>query len=65
MEDLAYPLGTRVRITADVGEAPAGSVGVVIGYFRREPPAYSVAVRGTPVTVPPTLVEPVEEREQP
>jgi hypothetical protein len=63
--ELVYPLGTRVRITADVGEAPAGSVGVVIGYFRREPPAYSVAVRGTPVTVPPALLEPVDERSQP
>jgi hypothetical protein len=65
MDDLAFPLGARVRVTADVGEAPEGSVGVVIGFYRREPPAYAVAVRGTPVTIPPTRLQHLDEtREQ-
>jgi hypothetical protein len=59
MEKLGYPVGTRVRVTADVGEAPQGVVGVVIGHYRCEPPAYAVAVRGTPVTIPPARLQPV------
>jgi hypothetical protein len=58
MEALRYPVGTRVRVTADVGEAPEGVVGVVIGYYH-DSAAYAVAVRGTPVTIPPARLQPV------
>jgi hypothetical protein len=29
--------GDRVRLTRAVGDLPSGSLGVVIGFFRREP----------------------------
>jgi hypothetical protein len=60
MDDLGYPVGTRVRVTADVGEAPEGVVGVVIGHYRDEPSAYAVAVRGTPVTIPAARLQRVD-----
>ena len=57
MDELVYRVGTRIRLTCDVGGAKAGSEGIVIGYYRKEPPAYCVTIDGRPTVVPPTQLE--------
>jgi hypothetical protein len=59
VDDLAYPIGTRVRLKRDVGDAKSGAEGSVIGYYRRDPPAYAVAIDGNAVAVPPADLEAV------
>jgi hypothetical protein len=59
MDELVYPVGTRVRLTDDLGDARTGAEGVVIGYYRREPPAYAVKIEGRPVAIPPALLDKV------
>ena len=63
MDELVYPVGTRVRVTSDLGEARCGAEGFVIGYYRREAPAYAVKIGGTQVVVPPAYLEQVADEE--
>jgi hypothetical protein len=57
VEELVHPVGTRVRVTCDARNAKAGSEGVVIGYYRREPPEYAVAIGRVVVVVAPACLE--------
>jgi hypothetical protein len=64
MEELPLPVGTRVRVTRAVDGAHAGAEGVVIGYYRRDPPAYAVAIAEHGLPVPPDCLERVDERDE-
>lgn len=63
VDELVYPVGTRVRVMCDVGNAKAGSEGIVIGYYRRQEPEYALAIDGIVVTVAPASLELVTEIE--
>ena len=63
MDELPLPVGTRVRITRSVGDTQSGVEGVVIGYYRRHPPAYAVAIAEQGLPIPPDCLESVDEKE--
>jgi hypothetical protein len=60
MTSLQYGVGTRVRLTRAYGGLVSGSEGHVIGYYRRDPPAYAVTIAGTAVEIPPEYLEAVD-----
>jgi hypothetical protein len=54
-------IGDRVRLVAPVGDIPAGSEGVVFGFYRHpDEPALAVTFAGEARSVPVELVEVVE-----
>ena len=63
MDELPLPVGTRIRITRAVDGAVAGAEGVVIGYYRRDPPAYAVAIAEHGLPVPPDCLQRVDAGE--
>jgi hypothetical protein len=63
MDPLAYGVGTHVRLRRSFGGIVSGSEGVVIGFYRREPPAYAVTIGGKSVEIPPDYLEAIDARE--
>jgi hypothetical protein len=46
-------VGDSVRLTKDVGGAPTGAIGRVLGFLRRDPELLVVLVAGRVLRVPP------------
>ena len=61
MDRLGFAVGTRVRLRRRFGDAASGTEGVVIGYYRKDPPAYAVAIAGKSVELPPDYLEAVDD----
>lgn len=61
MDCLGYAVGTRVRLKRRFGDTASGTEGVVIGYYRKDSPAYAVAIAGKSVKLPPDYLEVVDD----
>ena len=55
-----YPIGTHVRLVRSFNGLASGSEGVVIGYYRTDPPAYAVTFGSKPIPIPPEHLVAVE-----
>ena len=60
MDNLDYAIGTRVRLVLEFCGLISGSEGVVIGFYRTDPPAYAVSIGERSVPIPPEYVIAVE-----
>ena len=63
MDRLAYGVGTHVRLKSSFGGIVSGSEGVVIGFYRKDPPAYAVRIAGISVEIPPKYLEAIDAHE--
>jgi hypothetical protein len=63
MDRLGYGVGTHVRLRRSFGDIVSGSEGVVIGFYREDPPAYAVAIGETSVKIPPEYLEAIDVQE--
>lgn len=61
MKDLDYPVGARVKLERSYDGCASGSVGVVVGFYRTDPPAYSVRIAERWLRIPPECLAPVDE----
>jgi hypothetical protein len=64
MERLHYPVGTRVRLRWSLGALTAGSEGVVVGYYRADPPTYAVDMAEKSLQIPPEYLVAVDADEE-
>jgi hypothetical protein len=55
-----YSQGQRVRLVEDVKGVPAGSEGLVMGFYVRDPPSVVVSVGQGEVELGPDQIEPVD-----